>query len=218
VTKQLPYLNGGCGRIILPGPKPAHHALIDDAVYSYPYFLNVDRNAVPGVDQVVDLFRYPWPWPDNSFDGALFTHVLEHVPHEIRAVRNMTSSEAVRFDKIAQAQDGYYAFMGELYRVLTPGAVAHFLSPYAWSQGAVTDPSHCRFITEHTFSHSMQPDPNSPFEYQTLGINFQQIEPARFGISPMFQHLVERPELLQDALMTQINVAFEIAVMLQAVK
>lgn len=218
MTKQLPYLNGGCGRIILPGPKPAHHALIDDAVYDYPYFVNADRNAVPGVDQVVDLFRYPWPWPHGSFDGALFTHVLEHVPHEIHAVRNMTGSEAVRFERISQAQDGFYAFMGELWRVLTPGAVAHFLSPYAWSQGAVTDPSHTRFITEHTFSHSMQPDPHSPFEYNTLGINFEQVEPARFGISPMYQHLVNQPEMLQHALMTQINVAFELAVKLKAVK
>lgn len=218
MTKQLPYLNGGAGRIILPGPKPAHHALIDDAIYEYPYWENVDRNAVPGIDKVVDLFRYPWPFPDNSYDGALFGHVMEHIPHEIKCVKNMTSSEAVRFDRLAQAQDGWYAFWSELYRVLTPGAVAHVLSPYAWSQGAVTDPTHTRYITEHTFTHSMQPDPNSPFKYETGGINFEQVEPARFGISPMFQHLVDRPELLQDALMTRLNVAFELSVKLRAVK
>jgi hypothetical protein len=218
VTKQNSFLNLGCGRIILPGPKPAHHALIDDAIYQFPYWINADRNAVPGVDMVFDCFRYPWPLESNSIDGALLTHIVEHCPHEIRGVQNMTGTEAVRYQQLAQAQDGWWAFFGELWRVLTPGAVVHILSPYAFSSGAMTDPSHCRYITEHVFTHSMQPDPNSPFEYQTLGINFQQIEPARFGISPMFQHLVERPELLQDALMTRINVAFELAVKLQAVK
>jgi hypothetical protein len=218
MTEQKSYLNGGCGRIILPGPKPVHHALIDDAIYQYPYWTNVDRNAVPGVDRVVDLFRYPWPFESNSFDGALFGHVIEHIPHEIRGVQNMTTTEASRYQQLAGAQDGWWAWWAELYRVLTPGAVVHILSPYAWSQGSVTDPSHTRFITEQTFTHSMQPDPNSPFEYATLGIHFEQVEPARFGISPMFQHLVKRPELLQDALMTRINVAFELAVKLQAVK
>jgi hypothetical protein len=215
---QKPYLNIGCGRIILPGPKPAHHALIDDAVYQYPYFINADRNAVPGVDKVFDCFRYPWPLADESFDGALVCHLAEHIPHEIRGIKNMTGTEATRYDRLADAQDGWWAWWAEMFRVLTPGAVVHILSPYAFSSGSVTDPSHTRYITEHTWTHSMQPDPNSPFEYQTLGINFQQIEPARFGISPMFQHLVERQELLQDALMTRINVAFELAVKLQAVK
>jgi SAM-dependent methyltransferase len=218
MTTQKPYVNIGAGRIILPGPKPQHHALIDDAIYQYPYWVNVDRNGEPGIDRVVDVFRYPWPFEDNSFDGALLTHLVEHIPHDIRAVKNMPSSEAVRFDKIAQAQDGWYAFWSELYRVLTPGAVVHVLSPYGWSQGAITDPTHTRLITEHTFTHSMQPDPNSPFKYETGGIHFEMVEPARFGISPMFQHLVERTELLQDALMTRINVAFELAVKLQAVK
>jgi SAM-dependent methyltransferase len=229
VTTQKPYVNIGAGRIILPGPKPVHHALIDDAIYQYPYWVNVDRNGEPGIDRVVDVFRYPWPFEDNSFDGALLTHLVEHIPHDIRAVKNMTSSEAVRFDKIAQAQDGWYAFWSELYRVLTPGAVVHVLSPYAWSQGAMTDPTHTRYITEHVFTHSMAPDPNSPFKYETGGIHFEQVEPARFGISPMYQHLVAQPGdgpdvqnaktvQLQHALMTQINVAFELAVKLQAVK
>lgn len=218
MTSQKPYANLGAGRIILPGPKPAHHALIDDAVYTYPLWVNIDRNVQPGIDRVIDLFRYPWPIADNSFDGALLTHIIEHVPHEVRAVKNMTSSEAARFDRLAQAQDGYYAFFAELWRVLTPGAVAHILSPYAFSSGAVTDPSHTRYITEHTFSHSMAPDPHSPFEYNTVGLHFELVEPARFNITPMFQHLIDQPDRLQLALMTQVNVAYELAVQLRAVK
>lgn len=222
--ESKPYLHGGCGRIILPGPKPAHHNLIDSAVYDYPLFLNVDRNAEPGVDEIVDLFQVPFPWADNSFDGALFAHLCEHLPHEIKiapfGVGVWTDRAAYdqRVAELSACQDFWYAWWAEVHRVLTPGAVAHILSPYGWSQGAITDPSHCRMITEHTFTHSLQPDPNSPFRYETAGLNLRLVEPCRFGITPMFAHLIDRPELLQQALMTQLNVAYEIAACLEAVK
>lgn len=206
--EQKPYLNLGAGRIILPGPRPAHHGLIDEAIYDYPLWVNADRNPEPGIDTVVDLFRYPWPWADNSFDGALLTHLVEHIPHEIKSDD----------PRLLAMQDGWYAFFAELYRVLTPGAIAHILSPYGWSQGAITDPTHTRLITEQTFTHSMAPDPNSPFKYETGGLHLEMVEPARFNITQMYQHLIGQTERLQFALMTQINVAYELAVKLRAVK
>ena len=218
MADQKPYLNLGCGRIILPGPKPAHHVLVPDTVYSYPKFVNADRNALPGVDKVFDCFRYPWPIEDNSFDGALVAHLAEHIPHDIRPINNMTGTEGTRYQKLATAQDGWYAWWAEMHRVLTPGAVVYVLSPYAWSAGAMTDPSHTRYLTEHAFTHSMQPDDSSPFKYETLGLNFRMIAPAAFNITPMFQHLIGRDELLQHALMTQLNVAYELMVMLECVK
>src|SRR5688572_6772440 len=72
---QRPMLNLGCGRIILPAPRPAHHALIDAAIYDYPYWHNVDRNQQPGVNQVLDLFQYPWPLESDAYDGALLSHI-----------------------------------------------------------------------------------------------------------------------------------------------
>ena len=217
---QLPYGNFGCGRIILPGPKPAHHVLVPDAVYQYPKWVNIDRNHQPGVDKVMDVFRFPWDLESNSLDGALITHLVEHCPHEIRAQHNLpaTGKAAARWHELSDLQDAWYCFFAELHRVLTPGAVAYILSPYAWSQGAATDPTHQRLITEHVFTHSMQPDPNSPFEYKTGGLNFRMVAPAAFGITPLFQHLIGRDELLQHALMTQLNVAYELMVMLECVK
>lgn len=231
---QKPYLNAGCGRIILPAPKPAHHALIDDAIYGYPLWLNADRNAEPGVDQTVDLFRYPWPWADNSFDGALLTHIVEHIPHEAKssfqpdiykqAPTVQQFLEEIRKEKQHEDalreryQDGWYAFMSELYRVLTPGSIAHILSPYAWSQGAVTDPTHTRLITEHVWTHSMRPDPDSPFRYETGGLHFEMVGYPRFNLTEPFGHLRDKPEILQHALMTQINVVYEIGVQMRAIK
>ena len=191
---QRPYLNLGCGRIVLPGTKPAHYGLIDDAVCAYPLWHNVDRNAEPGVDEVVDIFRYPFPWADNSFDGALCAHIVEHIPHEIRttavplAQHSHDEAWALR-SKLEQLQDGWYAFFAELHRVLTPGSIIHVLSPYAWSAGAVTDPTHTRLITEHTFTHSMQPDERSPFKYETGGLNLEQVGETRYTPTGLFMHL-----------------------------
>ena len=65
-------LNLGCGRLIFPTlDKPAHHTLLPDAIYTYPDWLNVDRNQQPGVDKVVNLFEYPWPLESDAYDGAL---------------------------------------------------------------------------------------------------------------------------------------------------
>lgn len=226
---QKPYLNLGCGRIILPGPRPAHHNLVNEALYDYPLWLNVDRNAQPGVDEVVDLFTYPWPWPDNSFDGALLTHLVEHIPHDIKLTDTpLDGNMLVRQRALAKAQDGWYAFFAELHRVLTPGARAHIVAPYGWSQGAITDPTHTRLITEHTFAHSMRPDPDAPFAYTTLNLHFEQVSTA-FRITELYAHLLPvaeddpatrtRKEIqLQQAFQTSINVAYEVYTVLEAVK
>ena len=244
---QKPFLNLGAGRIILPGERPAHHGLVDEAIYQYPLWKNVDRNPQPGIDECVDVFTYPWPWPDNSFDGALLSHLCEHIPHEIRIKQTRPSPEFIEaqeqwtdrmfttmkrgdplrpkwnyssnvHDKYTNMQDGWYAFMFELWRVLTPGAIAHILSPYAWSAGAVTDPTHTRYLTEHTFTHSMAPDPDSPFEYATGGLHFEMESQPVFRITEMFQHLADDPQELTRALQTRLNVAYELYVRLRAVK
>lgn len=41
--------------------------------------VNVDVTQYPGVDQVVDLSLYPWPWEDGTVDGIYASHVIEHL-------------------------------------------------------------------------------------------------------------------------------------------
>lgn len=227
---QKPYLNLGCGRVILPAEAPAHHGLVNQAIYDYPLWVNTDRNAQPGVDEVVDLFVYPWPWADNSFDGALLAHLVEHIPHSINLAgeAGLSGIQIMRRADLACAQDGWYAFFAELHRVLTPGARAHILAPYGWSQGAITDPTHTRLITEHTFTHSMRPDPGAPFAYSTLDLHFEPVSTA-FRITELFAHLLpgdgddsatqaRKQVQLQQALQTSLNVAYEVYTVLEAVK
>lgn len=61
-------LNLGCGRKILK-----------DAI-------NVDVTKYPGVDAVVDLSVYPWPWTDESIDGIYASHVIEHLEDPVRFI------------------------------------------------------------------------------------------------------------------------------------
>jgi hypothetical protein len=223
---QKPYLNLGCGRVILPAPKPAHYALIDN-ITEYARWHNVDRNELPGVDEDMDVFRYPWDIADNSFDGALCAHLCEHIPHEIRIspefrpyVSDAYNTE-VYLDlvgRLTTMQDGWFAFFSELHRVLTPGSIIHVLSPYGWSDGGITDPSHTRLLTPSSFQHSMQPNPDAPFAYATGGLNLEMVEPPRVNITPEFQHLAGNTALFQQALSTQINVVYEFAVKLRVVK
>lgn len=241
---QKPMLNAGCGKIILPAPQTNNHKLVDPAIFYYPSWVNVDKNAGEGVDQVVDLFSYPWPFEDNSFDGALLAHIVEHVPHEIKPAaypidndlytsgRGMVGDVWIkRREELQQMQGGFYAFLAELYRVLTPGAIAHILSPYGWSQGAITDPTHTRFITEQVWTHEgIGENFASPFSYKS-GCNFKRVEPCKMGITNLFSHLLmdQSQSYIQEGihnwdslivaeLQTRINVVSDIYVKLEAVK
>lgn len=209
------YLNIGCGNVILPCEKPNHHTLVQTDIYSEQW-LNADRNPAPGVDVVFNAFEYPWPFADDLFDGVLLAHLVEHIPHEIRLAKHVLPTMTERRDQLARAQDGWYAFMGELYRIMKPGGVAHILSPYGWSQGAITDPTHTRLITEQTFSHSLNTsEEGAPFTYENLGVKYELVEPPAFRVNELFHHLQDDPDGLTRALQTQINVVYEIYVKLR---
>lgn len=84
----------------------------------------IGDKTMPGYQyppEVVDLDVQHLSFPDNSFDLILCNHVLEHVPDD-------------------------HAAMRELYRVLAPGGVAVLQVPYAWrlaetdEDPSVTDP------------------------------------------------------------------------------
>jgi SAM-dependent methyltransferase len=106
-----PRLNLGCGRF----PKAG--------------FVNVDREALPGVDVVHDLARTPYPFPDGHFARVEADHVLEHLPDAFGAMR-------------------------EIHRVLMPGgwlvvAVPHF-------SRAMSHPEHARGF-DITFPYYFDP-------------------------------------------------------------
>lgn len=252
VTAGKPYLNLGCGLTHFPSAPPAGHELVDAQVYAYPSWVNVDKVEGVGADKVFDLFTYPWPLEDNSFDGAVLAHIAEHIPHEIKVyedriappgvvklggqfydengARVVVKSDSERHEQLRKLQDGWFAFFSELYRVLTPGAKVYIVSPWGWSDGAITDPTHTRYLTVNSFLHALAPENNGgvSFRYET-GCHFQMIGQPKYRITEFFHHLMpaagddadERERKQRElALMlaTRLNVCYDFHVVLEAVK
>lgn len=94
----------------------------------YDGFTNVDISDIPGVEQM-DLFQFPWPWSDNTFDYILASEFLEHVPN----------------DKIM-------GVIENLGRVLKVGGIMEVMCPHpATFMVLLQVPGHHRLVGEYTF-------------------------------------------------------------------
>ena len=82
-------------------------------------FRGVDAVMFPGVDEVVDLRKAPWPWSDASVKEARASHFVEH----------LTALERI-------------TFCNELYRVLVEGGTCQIVVPHWASNRAYGDPTH----------------------------------------------------------------------------
>jgi len=95
-------------------------------------FINIDIRDVEGVDVVHDLEKYPWPFPDNSADLVLASHIVEHIePHKF----------------------GFIKFMDEIWRITKPGGQLMISTPYAGSFAFYQDPTHVNPCNEATWSY-----------------------------------------------------------------
>jgi hypothetical protein len=101
----------------------------------------------------VDLFKFPWPFADESVDEIHCSHFMEHVPareiEERDLVRNTGSDDAYRNKFVGQ--DMLFAFVDECYRILKPDAWMHVIVPSGRSNRAFQDPTHRRFFMQETF-------------------------------------------------------------------
>lgn len=179
-------INLGCGKITLPCPRPDHHFLIPEDLYTNPDITwdNADWNEAEGVNLIVDLFDYPWrtragtleevttangsylvppteqPIPSNTYDVAIASHIAEHIPHHIVERGQFVARHPLY-------QDGWFAWFAELWRILKPGGKAYVLVPYAWSNAGISDPTHTRYLTPASFGYFESGENGSPFAYRT---------------------------------------------------
>lgn len=86
-------------------------------------FLGVDRRKFDGVEIVLDITKFKWPWENDSVDEVHCSHFLEHLHH------NQDKPERVKF-------------MNELYRVMKPEAKATIITPHWASCRAYGDFTH----------------------------------------------------------------------------
>lgn len=199
------FLNLGCGKVILPAHRPQHHWVIPEDIYTECEWVNVDHSPDVGANQVFDLFKYPWPLPSATYEGALLSHIAEHIPHTI----NADDSERGRY--LASLPDGFYAFFAELYRVTKPNAPIHVIYPYALSTGAFQDPTHHRYIVPETFSY-LTPNPNAPF-VMNYGSEFASRE-VTLMLSPHGQSFA-RPGDAAEEWLNRVNAVSDVYQLLQ---
>lgn len=243
-------INLGCGNIILPCEQPGHHQIIPAELYTDPGIAwdNVDWNAGDGVNHVENLFAYPWALETDAYDCAICSHIAEHIPHGI--VWNGRDWGPYRLDRLSppvQAmvkqygqlipnhpdyQDGWFAWFAELWRIMKPGGVAYISVPYAWSLGAISDPTHTRYLTPATFNYFKTGD---EFDYRAGGARW---DVRILGYSPHGE-MVDRiaremersdinlpPHILRDAInmmavergQSEINGVADMAFAMRAIK
>lgn len=110
-------------------------------------FEGVDFYA-PNAKHKVDLFKFPFPWADNSVDELHCSHFVEHLPaRDVEPRDLLNAKDAPRF----VGKDFLFAFMDECWRVLKPGGKMRVIVPNCTSTRAFQDPTHRRFLTVNTF-------------------------------------------------------------------
>lgn len=92
----------------------------------YPGYLNIDCDAGSNPDFVVNLETDTLPFDDNSIDGVICHHVLEHLG------------------------EGFFHCIQELYRVCKHGTIIDIKVPHPNHDTFKIDPTHRRPIYPHT--------------------------------------------------------------------
>jgi hypothetical protein len=171
-------------------------------------WVNVDKFGHFQPDEIVDLERTPWPWPDSSADQLLLNHVLEH---------------------LGQSPEGFIGVMREMWRVCKPGAEVRVHVPDPRHESFLGDPTHVRPVTLDTLALFSQ-----EFNRRTLaeraantplglmhGIDFDIVSHEVVYDEP-WRGRLERQEITaeqaSEAARMYLNVVLEHRYVLQAVK
>lgn len=102
-----------------------------------------------GAKHRVDLFKFPWPFADNSVDELNANHFIEHIPAREVTADDLTDQSRIEF----LGQDMFFAFFDECWRILKPGAWMSLVWPALQSVRAFMDPTHRRFIPLESMSY-----------------------------------------------------------------
>ncbi len=100
-------------------------------------WIGIDIAKTAATDIVHDLMDFPWPIESDSVIEAQCSHYIEHIPQLCMCCRNQVNP--------------MFRFFDELWRVMKDGAKCLIIAPYWASHRAFQDPTHTRFICEHTF-------------------------------------------------------------------
>lgn len=166
-------------------------------------FLNVDNNTDCKPDFLFDMGKDTWPMEDNSVDGIIAHHILEHFGEE------------------------FFHVIKEMYRVCKDGAIIDILVPFPRHDTFLIDPTHRRPILPQTMAmfgkkHN-QNDINNGGRETPLGIihdvDFELIDykyELEGEYKTLFQTLTE--EECRKIVNESFNVIYETGILLMVVK
>jgi len=120
-------LHVGCGR-----KKSERFGLADTDT-----LITLDADPTLEPDIVCTLGRDRIDLPDDSVDGLIALHILEHIGRQGET-------------------DQWFYFWEEAYRVLKPDGELHFESPLWNSVWSWADPQHCRALSPQSFLYFSQ--------------------------------------------------------------
>lgn len=101
----------------------------------------------------VDLFKFPWPFADDSVDEIFCSHFMEHVPMRDVEERDINTDLTAEGSDRFLGQDMLLAFVDEVYRILKPDGWIEIVVPSGRSNRAFWDPTHRRFFMQETFCY-----------------------------------------------------------------
>ncbi|MDB5416611.1 MAG: hypothetical protein JWP50_30 [Phenylobacterium sp.] len=146
-------------------------------------YVNVDAEAACAPDEVVDLERTPWPWPDDCAEEIRFIHSLEHMGGQPKV---------------------FLAIMREIYRIGAPGCRVVIHVPHPRHDNFISDPTHVRPITPDTmrlFDRRLNDEwkakggSNTPFAHY-LNVDFALVDHG-ISLDEPFAGRFERGEITQ---------------------
>jgi hypothetical protein len=111
-------------------------------------------DVFPGSKHVVDLFKFPWPFADNSVDELHCSHFVEHIPLRDVEMSDLTpeaQASAAHVGRNIVGKDMLFAFFDECYRILKPGGDMRVIVPALRNNRAFQDPTHRRFLPAEMF-------------------------------------------------------------------
>lgn len=112
--------------------------------------INVDLIPGEGIDTLVNLIKFPWPWDDNSIDGIHASHILEHfLDHE--------------------------AFLRECHRILKPGGFLRIVVPHCTNMASTGCLGHYRTFSHDTLHRYLSVQGKQDC-YMFEGIKFETVE------------------------------------------
>jgi SAM-dependent methyltransferase len=148
-------------------------------------FYGLDQLDGAGVDIVADLNRPLDLLPDNCAEYVFSSHSMEHV-------------------------DQMLPLMGEIHRIMRPGALLHVIAPHFTNPYYYSDPTHVRFFGLYTMSYFVDEEkqpgarrvPAFPgaarFEMESVSLSFYRTGLVDRLVVPFFRFFANRTPRAQD--------------------